>query len=61
MRRRGFVESDITAIRRAYKALYRNNLSFDEARAAIAAEAGKVPALAIMAEFLETPGRGIIR
>jgi UDP-N-acetylglucosamine acyltransferase len=61
LRRRGFVESDITAIRRAYKALYRNNLSFDEARAAIAAEAGKVPALAIMAEFLETPGRGIIR
>jgi len=61
LRRRGFAASDITAIRRAYKALYRNKLSLDEARAAIAAEAGKVPALGIMAKFLETPGRGIIR
>jgi len=61
LRRRGFAASDIAAIRRAYKALYRNKLSLDEARAAIAAEAGKVPALGIMAEFLETPGRGIIR
>ena len=61
LRRRGFATSDIAAIRRAYKALYRNKLSFEEARAAIAAEAGKVPALGIMAQFLETPGRGIIR
>jgi UDP-N-acetylglucosamine acyltransferase len=61
LRRRGFAASDITAIRRAYKALYRSKLSFDEARAAIAAEAGTVPALGIMAKFLETPGRGIIR
>ena len=87
LRRRGFAASDITAIRRAYKALYRNKLSLDEAtklsdlqsaitaysalvgspRAAIGGKtgvdtpAGKVPALGIMAEFLETPGRGIIR
>jgi UDP-N-acetylglucosamine acyltransferase len=61
LRRRGFAASDITAIRRAYKTLYRSKLSFDEARAAIAAEAGTVPALGIMVKFLETPGRGIIR
>ena len=61
LRRRGFAASDIAAIRRAYKALYRNKLSFEDARAAIAVEAGKVPALGIMAQFLETPGRGIIR
>ena len=61
LRRRGFAASDIAAVRRAYKALYRNKLSLEEARAAIAAESGKVPTLAIMAEFLETPGRGIIR
>src|SRR5438552_11068201 len=61
LRRRGFAASDIIAIRRAYKALYRNKLSLDEARAAIAAAAGTVPALGSMAEFLETPGRGIIR
>jgi UDP-N-acetylglucosamine acyltransferase len=61
LRRLGFAASDIVAIRRAYKTLYRKNLSLDAARATIAAEAGKVPVLAVMAEFLETPGRGIIR
>jgi len=61
LRRRGFAASDIVAIRRAYKTLYRKNLPFEEARAAIAAEAGTVPVLAVMAQFLETPGRGIIR
>jgi UDP-N-acetylglucosamine acyltransferase len=61
LRRRGFSASDIVAIRRAYKTLYRKNLSLDEARATIAAEAGNVPVLAVMAQFLETPGRGIIR
>jgi UDP-N-acetylglucosamine acyltransferase len=61
LRRRGFSASDIVAIRRAYKTLYRKNLSLDEARATIAAQAGNVPVLAVMAQFLETPGRGIIR
>ena len=51
----------ITAIRRAYKTLYRNKLPLDEARAAIAAEAARTPVLQSLAEFLETPGRGIIR
>jgi len=61
LRRRGFAASDIAAIRRAYKALYRNKLSLEEARATIAAEAGSAPVLGIIAEFLETAGRGIIR
>jgi acyl-[acyl carrier protein]--UDP-N-acetylglucosamine O-acyltransferase len=41
--------------------LYRQALPLEEARAAIAAEAKKMPALKVMAAFLETPGRGIIR
>jgi UDP-N-acetylglucosamine acyltransferase len=61
LRRRGFAAGDIAAIRRAYRALYRNKLSLEEARAMIAAEAVEVPVLGIMTEFLETPGRGIIR
>jgi UDP-N-acetylglucosamine acyltransferase len=61
LRRRGFAANDIVAIRRAYKTLYRNKLPLEEARALIGAEAAKLPVLAVMAEFLETPGRGIIR
>lgn len=61
LRRHGFAAGDIVAIRRAYKTLYRKNLPFDEARATIAAEAGKAPVLAVLAEFLETSRRGIIR
>ena len=61
LRRRSFATEDIAAIRRAYKALYRIKLPLDEARAAIAAEAMSVPALAMLSAFLETPGRGIIR
>ena len=61
LRRRGFAAKDIVAIRRAYKTLYRAKLPLDEARAAIAADADAVPALAIMSDFLQTPGRGIVR
>ena len=61
LRRRGFGADDIAAIRRAYKALYRQKLSLEDARAAIAAAAVGVPALSALAAFLETPGRGIIR
>ena len=61
LRRRGFSASDILAVRGAYKTLYREKLSLDEARKAIAAAAVKAPVLATLAQFLETPGRGIIR
>ncbi len=61
LRRRGFAASDIVAIRDAYKTLYRQKLSLDEARKAITAAAAKAPVLTALAQFLETPGRGIIR
>jgi len=61
LKRRGFSAAEITAVRRAYKTLYRQGLPLEEARAAIAAEAKKAPALKVMVAFLETPGRGIIR
>jgi UDP-N-acetylglucosamine acyltransferase len=51
----------ITHIRRAFKTLYKKGLSFDAARAEIAAQAVSVPELAVLAEFLDQPGRGIIR
>jgi UDP-N-acetylglucosamine acyltransferase len=61
LRRRGFAADDIAAIRRAYKTLYRQKLSLEDARASIVAAAAQEPVLAALAEFLETPGRGIIR
>lgn len=61
LRRRGFSAADIGAVKRAYRALYRGGLSLEEALAQISTDAKQVPALALLAEFLEHPGRGIIR
>jgi UDP-N-acetylglucosamine acyltransferase len=61
LRRRGFPPEEIAAIRRAYKALYRAKLPLEEARRTIAAEAAAVRAVALLAEFLGTTKRGIIR
>jgi UDP-N-acetylglucosamine acyltransferase len=61
LRRRGFSAAAITAIKRAYKTLYKSGLSFEEARAAIAADAGALAELQALTEFLAVAGRGIIR
>ena len=61
LRRRGFTSEDILEVRRAYKALYRENLTLDEARAKIAAASATAPVLAPLVEFLAVPGRGIVR
>jgi UDP-N-acetylglucosamine acyltransferase len=61
LRRRGFEAEEILAIRRAYKALYREGRDVDDARAALVTAAEAVPALAALIDFLAVPGRGIIR
>jgi UDP-N-acetylglucosamine acyltransferase len=61
LRRRGFAAADIVAIKRAYKTLYRSSLTLEDARVQIAAGAKEVAALAPLAVFLETAGRGIVR
>ncbi len=61
LRRRGFSTSDITAVRRAYKTLYRAGLSLDDAKAALAERAHAEPVLAPLVSFLEHAGRGIVR
>ena len=61
LRRRGFPAEDVAAIKRAYKMLYRSKLTLEAARERIAAEIESAPALKLLAEFLDTPGRGIIR
>jgi UDP-N-acetylglucosamine acyltransferase len=61
LKRRGFGEEQITEIRRAYKTLYRSGLTLEEAKSAIGEQAGKVPALKILIDFLERSRRGIVR
>ncbi|RTL54926.1 MAG: acyl-ACP--UDP-N-acetylglucosamine O-acyltransferase [Rhodocyclaceae bacterium] len=59
LKRRGFSAEAISAIRRAYKTLYKSGLRLEEAQAAIAAEG--LPELALLADFLADGGRGIVR
>jgi len=61
LRRRGFTANDILAVRRAYKTLYREGLSLDDAKVALAQAATATPALRALVEFLAAPGRGIVR
>lgn len=61
LKRRGFSAESITAIRRAFKTLYRQGRTLDEARTIITAESADTPELSILADFLAQPGRGIIR
>jgi UDP-N-acetylglucosamine acyltransferase len=61
LRRRGFSPEDILEIRRAYKTLYRQGLTLDDARSDIAQAAKSSPVLAPLVEFLAEPGRGITR
>lgn len=65
LKRRGFTPEQIGDLRKAYKSLYRSNLSLDEAKAAIAQLELDAPDSAVhlrsMREFLETATRGIVR
>ena len=61
LRRRGFSASDIAAVRRAYKTLYRSGLSLDDARVALSQAATEAPLLAPLVSFLAESRRGIVR
>lgn len=61
LRRRGFSAEQIANIKRAYKTLYRNGLSFADAKAALASEALQHPEIEALSSFLATSERGIVR
>lgn len=61
LKRRGFSPESITQIKRAYKALYRNGLSLEEAKQEILLMQANCPELEILSEFLGMTTRGIIR
>ena len=65
LQRRGFDEAAISALKRAYRTIFREGLTLAQAREAIQSglEAGTpaADALGQLTQFLDTPGRGIIR
>lgn len=65
IKRRGFTRPQIDAIRGAYKTIYRNNLTLDEAKAALAKEQGEAQEgagqIGLILDFLGTTTRGIVR
>jgi UDP-N-acetylglucosamine acyltransferase len=48
-------------VRRAYKTVYREGHTLEEARSILADAALVTPVIAPLVEFLAEPGRGIIR
>lgn len=61
LRRRGFGNEQVRAIRRAYKALYANGLSLADAKAELAAIAAEVPEVGAMVEFIDRSERSLLR
>ena len=61
LKRRGFSPKSITQIKRAYKALYRNGLSLEEAKAELANMQKDCSEIIMLSDFLTVSTRGIVR
>ena len=61
LKRRGFSADSILQIKRAYKTLYRNNLTLEEAKAELASMQKNCNEIALLTDFLTVSTRGIVR
>ncbi|MGQ0442936.1 MAG: acyl-ACP--UDP-N-acetylglucosamine O-acyltransferase [Methylophilaceae bacterium] len=61
LKRRAFTANDISQIKRAYKALYRNGLTLEEAKAALVIMQSECDKIQLLTDFLTVSNRGIIR
>jgi UDP-N-acetylglucosamine acyltransferase len=61
LRRRGFEDAAIQAIRRAFKTLYKSGLSLEDAKRALLEQTQQFPELKILVDFLAASRRSIIR
>ena len=61
LRRRGFSAESIAAIKRAYRILYRKNLTLAQAREQIVALAADYTEVQLFADFIGVSGRGLVR
>lgn len=61
LKRRGFSSDNIATIKKAYKVLYRQGHTYDDAKAIIEQMSQSHEELVVMADFLANSNRGIIR
>jgi UDP-N-acetylglucosamine acyltransferase len=61
LKRRGFAPEAITALKRAYKTLYKSGLSLAEARDELGRQAATIPEVKVLVDFLAGSTRGILR
>jgi UDP-N-acetylglucosamine acyltransferase len=61
LKRRGYSAESILQIKRAYKALYRNGLTLDEAKIELATMQKNTPEIKLLTDFLNISTRGIVR
>jgi UDP-N-acetylglucosamine acyltransferase len=61
LKRRGFTAEAITALKRAYRTLYKSGLTLEEAKAKLAEDARTQPDIQRIVDFLGGSKRGIIR
>lgn len=61
LKRRGFTPEAIAAVKQAYKTLYRNGLTLEQAKAELLDQAQTHPEIQALLDFLATATRGIIR
>ena len=61
LKRRGYTADEITQIKRAYKALYRNSLSLEEAKTELQNMQANCDKIKLLSDFLTISSRGIIR
>jgi len=61
LKRRGYTSEQITQVRRAYKAIYREGRPLEEAKAILKEMAADSPEVQSMVDFLDLAERGIIR
>lgn len=61
LRRRGFSPEALAGLKRAYKTLYREGLTFSEAQERLVEQAQGVPEVQLLVDFLSQTARGIIR
>jgi UDP-N-acetylglucosamine acyltransferase len=61
LRRRGFSNEAMQALRRAYKVVYRQGLTVELALAALAELAAEFPEVAVFRDSIQASSRGITR
>lgn len=61
LKRRGFSADSILQIKRAYKTLYRNGLTLDEAKTELSTMQLQAPEIGLLTDFLNVSTRGIVR